>query len=100
MTRVEKHIIKASNPHYDLIDEFLFASKNLYNAALYCTRFFFFEGDYVPNYYELEKNKSSSVGIGECYKAMVKAQCAQQTLMLADKTWVGYWGSVKAYNAE
>lgn len=36
--RVEKHIIKSNNQHYNMLDEFCFKSKNLYNYANYQVR--------------------------------------------------------------
>ena len=38
VNRIEKHIIKLSNPFYKLLDEFCFKSKNLYNFANYQIR--------------------------------------------------------------
>jgi len=35
MQLAEKHVISKSDPRYAVIDRAAFASKNLYNAALY-----------------------------------------------------------------
>ena len=35
MQLFEKHVIRKSDPRFALIDRAAFASKNLYNAALY-----------------------------------------------------------------
>ncbi len=48
MQLVEKHIIERSDPRYEAIDKAAFASKNLYNAALYIVRQIFIgEGTYL-----------------------------------------------------
>src|SRR5205085_857470 len=52
---VEQHVIRASDPRFAIIDEVAFASKNLYNAALYELRqAFIFQGRYLP-YGEMAK---------------------------------------------
>lgn len=38
MNRVEKHIIKSNNKYYNMLDEFCFKSKNLYNQGNYIIR--------------------------------------------------------------
>jgi len=43
VNRVERHIIKHTNPYYKLLDEFCFMSKNLYNFANYNVRKRFIE---------------------------------------------------------
>ena len=40
MRLVEKHIIKQSDGRYKELDNLMFLSKNLYNAALYNNRHF------------------------------------------------------------
>jgi len=35
MQVVEQHVMRKSDPRYEVIDQAAFASKNLYNAALY-----------------------------------------------------------------
>jgi len=41
MQLVEQHVISKNDPRYTVIDKATFASKNLYNAALYEIRQFF-----------------------------------------------------------
>src|SRR5712692_10545852 len=55
MQLVEQHVINRNDPRYAVIDQAAFASKNLYNAALYESRqAFIHEGVYLP-YEEMDK---------------------------------------------
>ncbi len=48
MQLVEQHVIDRNDPRYSVIDQAAFASKNLYNAALYVLRqAYIFEGRYL-----------------------------------------------------
>jgi putative transposase len=50
MRLVERHVIKRADPRYAVIDRAAFASKNLYNNALYLTRQAFFQDGSYPSY--------------------------------------------------
>lgn len=51
MQLVEQHVIAPHDPRFVLIDQAAFASKNLYNAALYLVRqAFIFENHYLDYY--------------------------------------------------
>src|SRR5260370_40572125 len=55
MQLVEKHTISKTDARFELIDRAAFASKNLYNAALYEIRqYFIFCGKYL-NYNQMDK---------------------------------------------
>ena len=54
-TRVEKHIIKNTNKYYDLLMDFCFKSKNLYNFANYNIRQEFIKNNKYLNYYGIDK---------------------------------------------
>ncbi len=59
MQLVEQHIINPTDPRYSEIDAACFASKNLYNAALYEIRqAFLFQGIYL-NYHAMDKRMQS-----------------------------------------
>lgn len=91
MQLVESHIIKPTDPRYHKIDAACFASKNLYNAALYEVRqAFIFQGVYL-NYNEMDKRMQSH----EAYKAL-PAKVAQQVLKLLDKNWQSFFKSIAA----
>ena len=50
MRLVERHVIKRADPRFKVIDRAAFASKNLYNKALYVTRQAFFQDGSYPTY--------------------------------------------------
>lgn len=50
MRLVERHVIKRTDPRFGVIDRTAFASKNLYNKALYATRQAFFQDGTYPSY--------------------------------------------------
>jgi hypothetical protein len=60
MQLVEQHVIHKSDPRYTIIDGAAFASKNLYNAALYEIRqAFIHEGRYL-SYRQMDKQTRPS----------------------------------------
>jgi putative transposase len=92
MQLVEQHVISRGDPRYTAIDAAAFASKNLYNAALYEIRqAFIHEGKYL-NYHEMDKRMQSH----EAYKAL-PAKVSQQVLLLLHKNWIAFFEARKAY---
>ena len=55
ITRVEQHIIKPSNPAYEMLAEFCHKSKNLYNQGNYLLRQQFFAHEKQSSYEQLDK---------------------------------------------
>ncbi|MGD0878029.1 MAG: hypothetical protein ABSA01_07775 [Anaerolineales bacterium] len=55
MKLVEQHIIDRQDPRFSVIDPACFASKNLYNAALYILRQRFFDHERIPTYAKLNQ---------------------------------------------
>lgn len=95
MQRVEKHIIQRNDPRYAAIDGACFASKNLYNAALYEIRqAFIHHGEYM-NYSAMDKRMQNH----EAYKAL-PAKVAQQVLLLLERNWKSYFEALKAYQED
>jgi putative transposase len=89
---VEQHVISTHDPRYAAVDEAAFASKNLYNAALYEIRqAFIHEGKYL-NYHEMDRRMQSH----EAYKAL-PAKVSQQILMVLDRNWTSFREALKAY---
>jgi putative transposase len=92
MQLVEQHVIERSDPRFCLIDATAFASKNLYNVALYEIRqLFIFQGKY-PNYSEMDKRMQQH----EAYKAL-PAKVAQKVLDQLDKNWKSFFEARKEY---
>ena len=96
MIRTQQVQIKPSHSHYTLLDEFLFASKNLYNCAVYQFRQAIFSKTENVSYYTLDKLLRSEYESD--YRAMPTAWSAQQVIMLADKSFKGFNAARKAYN--
>lgn len=94
--RVEKHLIKPNNPHYKMLDEFCFKSKNLYNFANYQVRQQFCENGEFINYNKLDKMLKVK-GMDYDYRQMPMAQSAQQCLRLLEKNWKSFFTSIKDY---
>lgn len=92
MQLVEQHVIGKNDASYAVIDAAAFASKNLYNAALYEIRqAFIFQGVYL-NYYEMRRRMKSY----EAYKAL-PAKVAQQVLRTLDKNWQSFFKAIAAW---
>jgi putative transposase len=92
MQLVEQHCIEKRDPRYRVIDEAAFASKNLYNAALYEMRQAFFADGIPLTYHELQPLMQSH----EAYKAL-PAKVSQQILMLLANNWESFKEARKAY---
>src|SRR5580765_6774072 len=95
MQLVEKHVIRKSDLRYAAIDRAAFASKNLYNAALYEIRqHFIFVGKYL-SYKQMYKIMQKH----ETYRAL-PSKVSQQVLKLLDKNWTAYFEAKQAYEED
>ncbi|MBV9690798.1 MAG: transposase [Ktedonobacteraceae bacterium] len=92
MQLVEQHVIAHSDPRFAAIDAACFASKNLYNAALYEIRqAFFADGTWLRSA-EMDKRMQSH----EAYRAL-PAKVAQQVLKQLNDAWTAFFEACKAY---
>ena len=92
MQLVEKHMIRKTDARFADVDRAAFASKNLYNAALYEMRQeFIFCGKYL-NYNQMDKRMQKH----EAYRLLPR-KVSQQVLKLLDKNWASYFAAIKAY---
>lgn len=95
MQLVEKHLIKKTDPRFAFIDRAAFASKNLYNAALYEIRqHYIFAGKYL-NYNQMDKLMQKH----ETYRALPR-KVSQQVLKLLDKNWQSFFAAKRAYEED
>jgi len=95
MQLVEKHIIRKTDPRYAFIDRAAFASKNLYNAALYEIRqHFIFAGNYL-NYKQMDKRMQKQ----EAYR-MLPSKVSLHVLKLLDKNWTSFFEALSAYHED
>lgn len=90
MNRVEKHIIKSSNKYYNLLDEFCYKSKNLYNYANYIIRQEFVNNGKWIRYNDLDKILKQE-GNNFDYRNMPLVNTSQQCLRLLDKNWKSFF---------
>ena len=96
--RVERQIISKSNPFYNLLDDFCFKSKNLYNSANYQIRQEFIKNRNYLSYYDINKIMRNIVTNDDQvndYNEMPTAQSAQQCLKILDKNWKSFFKSIK-----
>src|SRR5712691_11970496 len=92
MKLAEQHIIKKSDPRYAAIDAASFASKNLYNQAMYQIRqAYIHEGKYLP-YAEIFHRVKHL----ECYRAL-PAKVSNSILILIHKNWVSFFRALEEW---
>jgi len=95
MQLVEQHVIDRHDPRYAVIDAAAFASKNLYNAALYEMRqAFIHQGRYI-SYNQLDKRMQSH----EAYKAL-PAKVAQWVLKGLVNNWKSFKEARESYRCD
>lgn len=97
INRIEKHIIKPNNRYYNLLDEFCYKSKNLYNYANYIIRQEFINNGKWLRYNDLDKILKQE-GKDFDYRNMPSSATSQQCLRLLDKNWKSFFASIKNYN--
>jgi putative transposase len=92
---VEQHRIDRHDPRFAAIDAAAFASKNLYNAALYLTRQAFIHQSRVIAYEELARDRKTA----EAYRALPAkvAQWVVRQVALAGKS---YFAACAAWEAD
>ncbi|HEY4384516.1 MAG TPA: transposase [Ktedonobacteraceae bacterium] len=95
MQLVEQHLVRKNDPRYPVIDAAAFASKNLYNQAMYQIRqAFIHEGKYLPYAEVFHRVKHM-----DCYKAL-PAKIANSILILVHKNWVSFFKALEAYQLD
>ena len=92
---VEQCVINRKDPRFAVIDTAAFASKNLYNAALYEIRQAYFFGGRYLSYNEMDKRMQGH----EAYRSL-PAKVAQQVLKQLDKNWRSFFGAYKEYEQD
>ena len=90
VNRVEQQIIRKNNPIYDVVDQYCFYSKNVYNQANYIIRQEFINNNNKLSAYDVQKLMQSM----DCYKEC-GSQSAQKTIQLVDKMWKSYFKAIK-----
>jgi putative transposase len=95
MQLVEQHRIDRHDPHWKAIDEATFASKNLYNTALYVMRQQYIANHYVIPYEELDTLLSPVVQ----YQALPR-KVAQWVLRQVCDGWKSYKATMVEYGRD
>lgn len=95
-TRVEKHIIKNTDKYYDLLMDFCFKSKNLYNHGLYVLRQEYITNHKVISFYKLDPMLRDDLEYPD-YRAMPTAHSAQQTLRKLCSNFKSFLSSINDY---
>ena len=95
MRLVEQHRIDRHDPRFATIDAAAFASKNLYNAALYQTRQAFIHHRQVIAYEELARDMKTSVE----FRAL-PAKVAQWVLRQVALAWKSYFAACAAWEED
>ena len=90
VNRVEQQIIRKNNPIYDVVDQYCFYSKNVYNQANYIIRQEFINNNNKFSAYDVQKLMQSM----DCYREC-GSQAAQKTIQLVDKMWKSYFKAIK-----
>lgn len=94
MRLVESHIISENNKHWKECDRICFASKNLYNQALYRVKKHYEETGLYKNYNALAKELASEK---QADYTCLNTKVSQQTLMILDKNMKSFFKSLKEY---
>ncbi len=94
MQLAEQHIIKQSDPRWAAIDQAAWASKNIYNAALYKARQAYFNGQGYPGFKALEAQFKQHHLLPD---QQLPAKVVQQVLMQLDNDWQSYFAALKAW---
>ena len=94
MQLAEQHRIDRHDPRWVAIDAAAFASKNLYNAALYLTRQAYIKDHSVTSYGELDRLLQCS----EEYRAL-PAKVAQWVLKQVCLAWMSYFAACQEWDA-
>ena len=95
VNRIEKHLIKKSNPMWKIVDQKCWEAKNLYNCANYIIRQEFDKSGKWIRYYDLDKMMQDSPQ----YKNL-GSQASQNTLALLDKNWNAFFKGIKKWSKQ
>ena len=95
MTLTSQTTVKYSSEYYELLDDFCFKAKNLYNASLYKLREAYFGYENTINYNNLDKVMKREKNID--YAGMPMAASAQWTLQEVCTAWKSFWSAIVDY---
>ena len=94
MIRVEKTFIKSKNPHYKMLADYCYRSRNLYNHANHVMLEYYQQTGKIMAYTALDKELKNDEQYPDYYR-MPTVQSAQQTLRRLTKNWKAYTETLK-----
>ena len=89
---VEKHIVKSTDPRFELIDAAAFASKNLYNLANYMVRQEFIHNQKYIRFESLYHQIKDS----DAYRALPR-KVSQLVLKQVDHDWQSFFAAISVW---
>ena len=96
MILVEKHDIHTKSKYYNVLDDFCFKAKNLYNSTLYAVRQYYFENKKYLSYANV--NKQFIKEHNTDYYAL-PSKVSQQVQRLVDKNFKSFFNHLKKKKA-
>lgn len=90
--RTEQQFIRKGHPLYDIVDQYCFYSKNVYNQANYLIRQAFIKENKILSAFDVQKLMQDM----DCYKEC-GSQAAQKTIQLVGKMWKSFFKANKDY---
>lgn len=93
INRVERHLIKKSNPMWKVVDYYCYQAKNVYNEANYIVR-----QEFINNKTWIRSNQLDKIMQKyNCYYEL-GSQASQNTLRLLDKNWSSFFVAIKCWS--
>lgn len=96
--RVEQHQIISKNKYYEMLDDFCFKAKNLYNHSNYIHRHGLVNNNNYKGYQTLYKELKFDNEFPD-YTNMPTHHTAIQVLRRLDKNWKSFFRSIKDYSS-
>ncbi|MEY8544262.1 hypothetical protein [Dubosiella newyorkensis] len=95
---VERHVIRPSNSHYKVLEDYAHKANNVYNQALYRVRQALFKGSWMT-YSQLDKSLKKSRDQKDCmiYSSMNSVHLVQQILRLVAQNMTSWKKARDAY---
>ena len=94
--RTQQTIVKQTDTYYQMLDDFCFKAKNLYNCAVYHFRQALFGKEERTNYNQLDKQlKVENEGID--YRSVPLAWSAQWVIKQAENNFKAFYAACKSY---
>ena len=92
----QQTIIRQSDSHYQMLDDFCFKAKNLYNCAIYHFRQALFGNEEPTSYNKLDKQLKTENG-GIDYRSIPLAWSAQWVIQQAENDFKAFYAACTSY---